>query len=189
MPQNAKGEKSKEHLIECAARLFLQKGYNATGINDILSSAGLSKGSFYFYFASKKDLAVDVAEYYNKIKIDEISKAAKGRTWEEFIEKVVGDIIERAKEKKSFGCPFAVLGMEIAFLEPDIADKYFASIKRIAGIFEDVLKRSGIPEEKATIIAGSALAMYEGYLLFYRISKDINELEKLFRDLKAICKN
>ncbi|WP_055666641.1 TetR/AcrR family transcriptional regulator [Desnuesiella massiliensis] len=64
MSENTKGEKSKENLIECAARLFLEKGYNATGINDILNSAGLSKGSFYFYFESKKDLAMGVAEYY-----------------------------------------------------------------------------------------------------------------------------
>jgi len=189
MKQNtkgAKGERAKEQLIECAARLFLEKGYNATGINEIISSAGLSKGSFYFYFSSKKDLAIAVVEYYSQLKLNEVSKAAKDRTWEGFIEKIVGDIIKRAKEKKSFGCPFAVLGMETAFLEPDIAGENYASIKRLTGIFEDVLKRSGVAEEKAIISAERALAIYEGYLLFYRVSQDISELEKLLRDLKQI---
>ncbi len=188
MSQNTKGEKSKENLIECAAKLFLEKGYNATGINDILNSAGLSKGSFYFYFASKKDLAMEVAEYYNRIKVNEILKAAEGRTWESFVEKIVGDEIEKAKQQNSYGCPNAVLGMEISFLEPDIAEKYYTTIKNQVGIFVDVLKRSGISEDKAAIIAERAFAMYEGYLLFYRMSKDINELEKLLRDLKMIDK-
>lgn len=188
MSENTKGEKSKENLIECAARLFLQKGYNATGINDILNSAGLSKGSFYFYFDSKKDLAMGVAEYYNRIKINEVSKAAEGRTWEAFVEKLVGDEIEKAKQQSSYGCPNAVLGMEIAFLEPDIAEKYYITIKRQVDIFTDVLKRSGIGEVKAATIAERAFAMYEGYLLFYRISKDINELEKLLIELKMIIK-
>ncbi|WP_222427821.1 TetR/AcrR family transcriptional regulator [Sporomusa sp. KB1] len=183
---NIKGEKTKEHLVECAAHLFLQNGYNATGINDILSKAGVSKGSFYFYFASKKELAMEVADYYSRIKISEISKTAEGRTWEDFIEKLIGDMIKRAKQKKSFGCPLAVLGMEIAFLEPDIADRYYESIKKVVGIFADVFRRSGISEEKAVLIADHALAIYEGYLLFYRISKNIDELEKLRRDLKAI---
>lgn len=187
MRPNSKGEQSKEHLIECAAQLFLQNGYNSTGINDILSKAGVSKGSFYFYFASKKELAMEVADYYSRIKISEVLKVAEGRTWEDFVEELIGNVIKRAKQKKNFGCPLAVLGMEIAFLESDIADKYYESIKKVVGVFADVFRRSGIAEEKAALIADHAVAIYEGYLLFYRMSKNIDELEKLRRDLKVIA--
>lgn len=192
MNQNTKGlkgEKSKEQLIECAARLFLEKGYNATGINEIISSAGLSKGSFYFYFSSKKDLAISVAEYYSQMKLTEVSETARDKTWEDFIEQLVGDIIKAAKGGKNFGCPMAVLGMETAFLDPDIAAKNYASLKSMIGIFEDVLKRSGISKEKAAIGAERAFVIYQGYLLFYRLSKDIHELEKLLRDLKEVHKH
>lgn len=187
MAEYTKGEKSKEHLIKSAARLFIKKGYNATGINDILNSAELSKGSFYFYFASKKDLAVAVAEYFNKIEMKILSEAAEGRNWEQFVETLMGDIIERAKRKKIFGCPFAVLGMEIAFLEPDIANQYFRPLKNIQDVFETVLKRSGLPDEEALAVAERALAVYEGYLIFYRIDKDVEILEKLLRELKGIA--
>jgi AcrR family transcriptional regulator len=187
LAEYTKGEKSKEHLIKSAARLFIKKGYNATGINDILQSAELSKGSFYFYFASKKDLAAAVAEYFNKNEMRQLSEAAENRTWVPFVEKLMEDIIERAKKKKIFGCPFAVLGMEIAFLEPDIADRYYRPLKNIQDVFEDVLKRTGLPEEEAVIAAERALAIYEGYLIFYRIDKDVEILEKLLRDLKWIA--
>jgi len=180
-----KGERSREQLVECAARLFLEKGYNATGINEIINCAGMSKGSFYFYFSSKKDLAIAVTDYHTAKRLELISKAAAGRTWKAFVEKIIGDIIARANEKNGFGCPFAVMGMETAFIEPDIALRNLNSIDELTRIFEDVLKRSGISEEKAPGCAKHSVALYEGYLLFYRLSKDTKVLEQLLEDLKA----
>ena len=57
-----KGEESRQRLIECAAELFWKNGYSATGISEILKQTGLPKGSFYFYFKSKDELAVPKME-------------------------------------------------------------------------------------------------------------------------------
>ena len=46
----------KEVIIESAWELFSEKGYDQTTINDIISKAGISKGSFYYYFRSKDTL-------------------------------------------------------------------------------------------------------------------------------------
>ena len=62
-----KGEASRAKLVACAAELFWRQGYNATGLTEILQAAGLPKGSFYFYFEGKRDLAAAVIEYYRKI--------------------------------------------------------------------------------------------------------------------------
>ncbi|MDF2804543.1 MAG: TetR family transcriptional regulator, partial [Anaerocolumna sp.] len=156
---------------------------------DIIRSAEMSKGSFYFYFKSKKDLAIAVTEYYNQLKLKEAFEAAKDRTWEDFIDIIVGGIILKAKENRSFGCPFAVLGMETAFLEPEISTINYTSIRKLIGVFKEVLYRSGISAEKANRGAESAIAIYEGYLLLYRLSKDINELDRLLKDLKDFYKN
>ncbi|YBV96432.1 TetR/AcrR family transcriptional regulator [Phyllobacteriaceae bacterium JZ32] len=43
-------------LLDCAQRLFFSRGYDNTTINDIIAEAGLSKGAFYHYFASKEAL-------------------------------------------------------------------------------------------------------------------------------------
>ncbi|WP_010253445.1 TetR/AcrR family transcriptional regulator [Treponema primitia] len=181
-----KGEKSKVQLIECAAHLFLENGYNATGINEIITKAGLSKGSFYFYFSSKKELAISVTEYHSQMILTKFSKIAQGKTWEDFVEKLVGVIIKKAKQGGVYGCPLAVLGMETAFLDPDIAVKNHATLKSVADIFEDVLKRSGFSKANAVIAAERALAIFEGHLLLYRLGKDGNELKKIIRDLKDL---
>lgn len=48
--------KRKEHVVHKAHELFIEKGYHATSIQDILKHSGISKGSFYNYFASKGEL-------------------------------------------------------------------------------------------------------------------------------------
>ncbi|HCR78137.1 MAG TPA: TetR/AcrR family transcriptional regulator, partial [Alcanivorax sp.] len=41
--------KHRDRLVRAAAELFRQRGYAATGINDILGLAAAPKGSFYHY--------------------------------------------------------------------------------------------------------------------------------------------
>ncbi len=47
---------SKEKLLLAAKKLFSERGYHETRIDDIVAEAGLSKGAFYFYFKSKEDI-------------------------------------------------------------------------------------------------------------------------------------
>jgi len=49
-------------LLDCAQRLFFERGYDNTTVNDIIAAAGLSKGAFYHYFASKEVLLEALAE-------------------------------------------------------------------------------------------------------------------------------
>jgi AcrR family transcriptional regulator len=50
----------KARLLEAAAKEFAAHGYELASINTILDEAGLSKGSFYYYFDDKADLAATV---------------------------------------------------------------------------------------------------------------------------------
>ena len=49
-------EYKKRELLEYAEKLFLEKGYEQTSIDDILKASGISKGGFYHYFKSKEDI-------------------------------------------------------------------------------------------------------------------------------------
>ncbi|MEH7451358.1 TetR/AcrR family transcriptional regulator [Gottfriedia acidiceleris] len=48
----------KQHVVKIAHELFIEKGFQATSIQDILDYSGISKGTFYNYFSSKSDLVV-----------------------------------------------------------------------------------------------------------------------------------
>ncbi|MBM7869746.1 AcrR family transcriptional regulator [Clostridium pascui] len=49
-------ENKKKELLEVAEKLFLEKGYEQTSIDDILKESGISKGGFYHYFKSKDEI-------------------------------------------------------------------------------------------------------------------------------------
>jgi TetR/AcrR family transcriptional regulator, transcriptional repressor for nem operon len=57
-------EATRNKILEHAAALISQQGFNNTGIQEILESAGVAKGSFYFYFKSKEDLGLALIDYY-----------------------------------------------------------------------------------------------------------------------------
>jgi TetR/AcrR family transcriptional regulator, lmrAB and yxaGH operons repressor len=55
---------TKDRLISTATRLFLQRGYEGTGLSEILTEAGVPKGSLYHHFPDgKADLACAAADW------------------------------------------------------------------------------------------------------------------------------
>lgn len=50
----------KKHVLKKAHELFIEKGFQATSIQEILESSGISKGTFYNYFASKNELLISI---------------------------------------------------------------------------------------------------------------------------------
>ena len=51
---------ARERLIESARELIYARGYNSVGVEEICQHAGVNKGSFYHFYASKRDLVLDV---------------------------------------------------------------------------------------------------------------------------------
>ena len=51
---DSKGDSTRELIIMKGAQLVHANGFNNTGLNEILSSANIPKGSFYFYFKNRK---------------------------------------------------------------------------------------------------------------------------------------
>jgi AcrR family transcriptional regulator len=55
-----KGGETRRRIIEAARMAFGERGYSATSMSDLIAAAGVTKGGFYFHFASKRDVAVEV---------------------------------------------------------------------------------------------------------------------------------
>jgi AcrR family transcriptional regulator len=52
----------RSEFLDVALRLFLERGYDQTSLNEIISQAGVSKGAFYHYFPSKEALLEALAD-------------------------------------------------------------------------------------------------------------------------------
>lgn len=92
----------RERILETALRLFHEQGYNATGINQIISEAGVAKASLYLHFKSKEDLGVEYlrathqAWFDHLISFTEESKKAKKKVLAAF------DFLIAFNEKENF---------------------------------------------------------------------------------------
>ena len=56
MTKQARSEYTRLHLIRSAAELFDRNGFAGATLDDVSRAAGVTKGAFYFHFASKKEL-------------------------------------------------------------------------------------------------------------------------------------
>jgi TetR/AcrR family transcriptional repressor of nem operon len=53
MPVTARSTDTRRSILDAAQRIMAHKGYSAVGLNEVLAEAGVPKGSFYHFFASK----------------------------------------------------------------------------------------------------------------------------------------
>lgn len=54
----------RDHILATGQRIMAGKGFSAVGLNEILTDAGVPKGSFYHYFSSKEAFGVDMLARY-----------------------------------------------------------------------------------------------------------------------------
>ncbi|MDI3313939.1 MAG: TetR/AcrR family transcriptional regulator [Mycobacterium sp.] len=52
--------KKKNEIVDLAAKLFAERGYAATNLDDLAAAARLGKGALYYYINSKEDLLVEI---------------------------------------------------------------------------------------------------------------------------------
>jgi len=70
----------RETIIKTASNLFYQKGYNLTGINEIISESGTAKATLYNHFKSKEDICVAYLDYLNNSFLIDIRKFSESKS-------------------------------------------------------------------------------------------------------------
>jgi AcrR family transcriptional regulator len=79
-PRSAKRETRRQELIDAAVAVFSAKGVSAVSVDDIVRAAGVAKGTFYLYFATKDDAVNAVATWMVDGVADRIEAAATDPT-------------------------------------------------------------------------------------------------------------
>ena len=83
--------------------------------------------------------------YYQQVIFEWLQELSQDTQWEEFVRQFSSRMLKDAADGRHYGCPFAVVGMEIAFAEPDISPCYAAALEKVAALFRCVLEQSGVP--------------------------------------------
>lgn len=76
MARNKYPEETVKLILDVATRLFTEKGYDATSLQDIINDTKLSKGAIYHHFASKEEILEAI---FNRIGEENTTALAKIR--------------------------------------------------------------------------------------------------------------
>ena len=59
--RQGRAHRTRQTLRDTAARLWTERGYDAVAVSEICDQAGVSKGTFFYYFPTKEHLLLEVA--------------------------------------------------------------------------------------------------------------------------------
>ena len=69
---------SRQEILRTAARLFQQRGYDATSMNDVAAALKLSKGGLYHHFQSKDEILFEIMDHAMEITQDRVLNPVRG---------------------------------------------------------------------------------------------------------------
>lgn len=185
-PQGRKGERTREHLLGTALRLFAEKGYQQTTLRDIAAAAGSSLGLTYRYFARKEELVLALYERLAGELEEEVDSLSPAPLAARFGKALEADLRRIAPFRDAFGALYAV------GLSPDselavLGGAAGGTRGRIWRVFQKVVTgatdapRGRQAEEMTTLLYAAHLA----FVLFWL--QDRTEGQQATRDLMAFA--
>lgn len=179
----------RERLLAVARSQMLDQGYAATSINDICRAAGVTKGAFFHYFASKEALGEAVLDYYWQPLWALFEDNAPYRQLEDPLARIrahsglVADLHETPNVAPA--SLFGIFSQELSVTNPNLSelaaeayDWWVGLIK--ADLDEAVLVYSPVRVIDTQALAQHFIAVYEGSLILARAQ---NSREPIRRNL------
>lgn len=178
-------EATKIRILSEGARIVHEKGFNHTGIQEILEAAGVPKGSFYFYFKSKDDFGLQLVDFYMQFILAGVD-ALLGLRSDEPLERLRNFFrhMRGVCEEKGCkgGCPIGNLAQEMAdqseAFRLKVNQAFSALSRRIAQCLEQAQRLDQVgpsidPGETADFILNS----WEGALLRMKAENSLLPLD------------
>lgn len=108
---------TREELIQVGTEIIALHGFGPTGINAVLSTAGVPKGSFYYYFSSKEDFGlaiIDAAAADYAARIDSFLSDANYPPLERIRNYMTAGMAQLGAGQCKRGCLLGSLGQELS---------------------------------------------------------------------------
>lgn len=146
-----------------ALLLFWTKGYQATSLQDLLDSLGISRSSLYAAFGDKRSLFVDCldlfAERTRQVLLDVGEDRPALDALQVFFERHLNG---PGRGKASLGCLLVNTILEMAGVDDDLADRASRHLATMQDLFEQFLRQAGCAPDQARELAGMLMLLNEG---------------------------
>jgi TetR/AcrR family transcriptional repressor of nem operon len=180
---------TRDQLIDVGLELMRRHGYGATGLQEILHSAGVPKGSFYHHFGSKEEFTAAVIERYVTLEAEHCrevlgnTRQAPLRRLRRYFE----DLIRTAGQSAPIqGCLIGSLSLEVAGASPLLQGCLSSSFTQwqaaVAAVLGEAVEKGDLPKStKPDSLAGFVLNSWEGALLRSQAEKSDASLKDFLR--------
>ena len=180
---------AREKLMEAVMELIHTGSYGSTTIDHICEKAGVKKGSFYYFFDSKSDLAIAAVEakfQEERERTDAIFSPTIPPL--ERIHGMCRYLVERQGELKTkhgrvLGCPLHSIGSEVSTEEQELCAKIQEIMvhhrKYLESTIRDAHAQGLVHAPDPAAKAEMVFAYYEGLLTHARIQNDLSVLDEM----------
>lgn len=176
---------TRDRIIETGAAIIHRKGFNHTGIQEILTAAAVPKGSFYNYFRSKEDFGLQIIDYYSA-RFEQIANKTLADTSISPLNRIYEFLAAFMEyfESQNYtgGCPIGNLAQEMGDLNPAFRIKLSESIDMMVDTYSQLL--SAAQEDgkisKTLDIEDTArfiVASWHGAIIQMKLTKSLEPLK------------
>lgn len=133
-----------ERVVDQSMQVFWSQGYDATSLQDLLQTTGLSKSSLYQAFQSKQklfDRCID--RYVDSLAKKMLAQLAESRSGRQFIEQTFQAVVDHANlPEAGRGCLLWNATVEFGQRDAAVAKRLGQGMDRLAGVFETAVQRA-----------------------------------------------
>lgn len=179
----AEAAQNRERIIEVAARLFRERGFEGIGVAELMNFAGLTHGGFYGHFASKEDLMAQACARALEGSLDALHQVAE-RGGENALSAVASAYLSPAhRDRPGEGCALAALGAEAARHGSPVRGAFTQGVRSLADRLTRLLpgKSKRAKRERALAIFASMV----GALVLARAVDDAELSEEVLQSVLA----
>jgi AcrR family transcriptional regulator len=168
---------SKDKLLKCAVTLFSEKGYENTGISELVQMAGVTKPTLYYFFQSKEGIYQEILkQYYGRFNTILAEKSVYIPNTKEYdkdvypiLLKIVKAYFDFAQNNKEFYMMILSLSFSPPTAQSTIITKPYniEQYKIITNLFKDISKVHGNLKDKESLNACHFVAMINANIAFW----------------------
>lgn len=180
-------ENTRDKLINTSIQLMAVKGFNNTGIAEILALAGVPKGSFYHYFKSKDDLGFAIIDHYGQMLRTGLSfslQAVPGPALVRLRTYFDGALSYFDGDFKLCNCLLGNLGQELSMQNEAMSEAIFRHYRAIEALIAECLVQAksegdidlNVDEQ---LVAKMLFSSWEGCLVRAKLEQSVAPLREL----------
>ena len=150
--------------MESLMKVFWDKGYEATTMQDLVKVSGLLKGSLYGAFGDKQTIYLAALKHYNRTRMHAQIEILNGEgSVRQNISRLFDNVIEATKRGVfAGGCLLCNASLEKAVTDKLVKNEIKTTIRRLKVAIVDAVKKEGVNEDQAASLAAFIISAYFG---------------------------